>query len=319
MASRDLTLDYVQLRKTAKRHRLNSLYTDQDNKPRKTSKPAALFDEELVVQNKIQEELKSSPNRIRVLRPNWANDVDTIHNIISDINCLIELLGSLHTSRVGTVFGNDFDDMEARIDNITKDLTSKFYQAECLLNSVGSVTRKSGGKEVTIGRNIQRSLAKKLQELSINFRQTQRKYLSNVQALRDCAFTETESKFGINLNEKDREYVFSENQSVLVEDLHEVVTSRDKEISQITKSTEELSAIFKELAVLVIDQGTIIDRIDYNMETVVEHTKEGIQQLQIAQRHQKSSRPKKCIFCLSFIIIFLSIILILKQIGRAHV
>lgn len=34
------------------------------------------------------------------------------------------------------------------------------------------------------------------------------------------------------------------------------------------KSIEDLSTIFKELAVLVIDQGTILDRIDYNMEQV---------------------------------------------------
>ena len=32
------------------------------------------------------------------------------------------------------------------------------------------------------------------------------------------------------------------------------------------QSIEELSDIFKELAVLVIDQGTILDRIDFNME-----------------------------------------------------
>ena len=34
------------------------------------------------------------------------------------------------------------------------------------------------------------------------------------------------------------------------------------------QSIEELSEIFKELAVLVIDQGTILDRIDFNMEQV---------------------------------------------------
>jgi len=43
---------------------------------------------------------------------------------------------------------------------------------------------------------------------------------------------------------------------------------RDHEINAIVQSIEELSQIFKELAVLVIDQGTILDRIDYNMEQV---------------------------------------------------
>ena len=43
------------------------------------------------------------------------------------------------------------------------------------------------------------------------------------------------------------------------------MNERDEEIVRIAKSIEELAAIFKELAVLVIDQGTILDRIDYNM------------------------------------------------------
>lgn len=37
--------------------------------------------------------------------------------------------------------------------------------------------------------------------------------------------------------------------------------------------------MFKELAVLVIDQGTMLDRIDYNIEQVVHQSKEANVQL----------------------------------------
>jgi syntaxin 16 len=157
------------------------------------------------------------------------------------------------------------------------------------------------------------SLAKKLQELSAEFRQKQRKYLADVQTQKSGALAETESKFGIDLNETERDYSFNESQLTVMDDLHAAVQSRDKEIAQIAKSIEELSSIFKELAVLVIDQGTILDRIDYNMEAVVEHTKEGIGQLDKAERHQKNARPLKCIICLASTIFILLIILILKH------
>lgn len=157
------------------------------------------------------------------------------------------------------------------------------------------------------------SLAKQLQELSAEFRQKQRKYLTDVQAQKSGAAAETESKFGIDINETAREYGFNETQLAVVDDLNQAVQSRDKEIVQIAKSIEELSSIFKELAVLVIDQGTILDRVDYNMEAVVEHTKEGIGQLEKAERHQKNARPLKCIVCLSITIFILLIILILKH------
>ena len=57
-------------------------------------------------------------------------------------------------------------------------------------------------------------------------------------------------------------------QLAAVDDVEIQVAKRDHEINAIVESIEELSQIFKELAVLVIDQGTILDRIDYNMEQV---------------------------------------------------
>ena len=80
------------------------------------------------------------------------------------------------------------------------------------------------------------------------------------------------------------------------------MNQRDEEIMRIAKSIEELAAIFKELAVLVIDQGTILDRIDFNMESAVEHAKEGIVQLQKAEDHQKNALPFRCIVVLVVLI-----------------
>ena len=44
-----------------------------------------------------------------------------------------------------------------------------------------------------------------------------------------------------------------------------------------------------------------MDRIDYNMELVVERTKQGITELETAEKHQKSSRPLKCMLFLIFL------------------
>merc|ERR1719223_255341 len=203
-----------------------------------------------------------------------------------------------------------------KIERMTNDITDKFRQAERLLQRVGIATKRSGGEEATVGANVQRSLAKKLQELSVEFRQKQRKYLTDVQAQKNGGLAETESKFGIDLNEKEQDYGFNQQQMAVVDDLQEAVQSRDHEIAQIAKSIEELGSIFKELAVLVIDQGTILDRIDYNMEAVVEHTKTGIKQLEKAEKHQKNARPMKCIMCSLLTITVLVILLLLKYRAR---
>ncbi|GMF42419.1 unnamed protein product [Phytophthora fragariaefolia] len=46
------------------------------------------------------------------------------------------------------------------------------------------------------------------------------------------------------------------------------IRTRDIEIQRIAKSVATLATMFKEVAEMVIDQGTLIDRIDYNMEQV---------------------------------------------------
>jgi len=127
-----------------------------------------------------------------------------------------------------------------------------------------------------------------------------------------------DSKFGIDLegtgsgSNGDGGF-FTTQQMAVVDDLTEAVQSRDQEIAKIAQSIEELGTIFKELAVLVIDQGTILDRIDYNMEAVVESTKTGVKQLEKAEQHQKNARPLRCIVCLSITIFILLVILIIKH------
>jgi syntaxin 16 len=149
----------------------------------------------------------------------------------------------------------------------------------------------------------------------MTFRQSQRKYLAEVQAQKSGGLV-PDSKFGIDLHDTSdsgQGTFFTTQQMSVVDDLTEAVQSRDQEIAKIAQSIEELGSIFKELAVLVIDQGTILDRIDYNMEAVVEHTKTGIKQLEKAEKHQKNARPMRCIICLSITIFVLLIVLVLKH------
>ena len=95
--------------------------------------------------------------------------------------------------------------------------------------------------------------------------------------------------------------------------LYQLVNERDEEITRIAKSIEELAQIFKELAVLVIDQGTILDRIDFNMESAVEHATVGISELTKAETNQKNALPMRCIIVLVVLIAIMLIVLVVKN------
>merc|ERR1712012_602025 len=105
---------------------------------------------------------------------------------------------------------------------------------------------------------------------------------------------------------------FSDMQLLELTEMEDNASQRSEEICQIASSISDLHTIFKELAVLVIDQGTILDRIDYNIEQVVVKSKEANVQLQKAEKNQKSNRAMKCILLLVVINLILILILIVK-------
>ena len=98
-----------------------------------------------------------------------------------------------------------------------------------------------------------------------------------------------------------------------VVDIEHLVEERDQEIRKIAESIQELSGIFKELAVLVIDQGTILDRIDYNIEQAADKVGMAVTELNKANEYQKRSRTMLCIYLLLLLCCLMVIVLILKK------
>lgn len=88
--------------------------------------------------------------------PSWVQDVDTIEQIVTDIQTLQTKLLHMHAQRVGSVFGKDLADMEYNIEAMTVQVTDKFRYAERLLQKVGTATRRAGGQQATVGANVQR-------------------------------------------------------------------------------------------------------------------------------------------------------------------
>lgn len=75
----------------------------------------------------------------------------------------------------------------------------------------------------------------------------------------------------------------------------------------VQKSINELAELFKDLAVLLVEQGTILDRIDYNIEHAGEKIGQSVAELKQAEKYQKKTGYKLCMLVLLFIIIGLII------------
>eukprot|EP01038_Epipyxis_sp_PR26KG_P010407 gene10407-13979_t len=257
------------------------------------------------------------------LPPAWVDKIEEVEEDVNKIQTKIADLASAHTKRLMDTFASEDVEIlqEREIDNKTREITDIFHHAENILKLFSMFAKdvNISAAERSVRNNMQRSLAKKLQGLSMEFRRTQKEYMNRLQSLKAGAGNQA-FEFLENNNRKpssnklvDYDDGFTNEQIFEVDTTADIVNSRDEEIARIATSIDELAKIFKELAVLVIDQGTILDRIDYNMETAVEHAKEGVKQLTKAEDHQKSAMATKCIIALVVLIIIMLGVLIWKH------
>lgn len=99
----------------------------------------------------------------------------------------------------------------------------------------------------------------------------------------------------------------------LEEDNTKIIEQREQEVSKIVRSIVDLHDIFKDLAGMVQEQGTILDRIDYNVETTQSHVSEGLRQLQRAEMYQRKNRKMICILILAGVTLFMLLALIFTK------
>ncbi|EGI70577.1 Syntaxin-16 [Acromyrmex echinatior] len=95
------------------------------------------------------------------------------------------------------------------------------------------------------------------------------------------------------------------------EDRMKLAMEREEQIGSIVQSIADLKHIFKDLAVMVQDQGTILDRIDYNIEQTQVQVQEGYKQLKKADSYQKANKKLYCIVILAAAIILLSFLFVI--------
>ncbi len=79
-------------------------------------------------------------------------------------------------------------------------------------------------------------------------------------------------------------YVQSRSQLVDQQLLEPDLRARDRELTEIAKSIAILAELFKDLSSLVIDQGTLLDSVEYNIEQTAVHMNESVKELEIATR-----------------------------------
>lgn len=131
----------------------------------------------------------------------------------------------------------------------------------------------------------------KTQRLAAN---KEREYVARVRASSRLSGGQPDDSFGNIPFSSSETQVQVEDEAITKEDLI-LIEEREQAIRQLESDIVDINDIFKDLGVMVHEQGDMIDSIEANVETTHVNVQSGTQHLSRASAHQGSSRKKICI------------------------
>ncbi|XP_004495677.1 syntaxin-43 isoform X2 [Cicer arietinum] len=256
------------------------------------------------------------PNAITVgLPPAWVDVSEEISANVQRARKKMAELSKAHAKALMPSFGDGKDDQHA-IESLTHEVTDLIKRSEKRLRRLAA---SGPSEDSNVRKNVQRSLATDLQNLSVELRKKQSTYLKRLRQQKegqdgvDLEINMNGSKSRFEDDDLDN-MIFNEHQMAKLKKSEAFTVEREKEIQQVVESVNELAQIMKDLSVLVIDQGTIVDRIDYNIQNVATTVEDGLKQLQKAERSQKKGGMVMCASVLLIMCFVMLVFLVIKEI-----
>ncbi|KAG0261885.1 hypothetical protein BG011_000582 [Mortierella polycephala] len=256
---------------------------------------------------------------LMMLPPKWVDIVEEVDEELSRIKTNIQKLDAMHKKHLLPGFDDRIQE-EREIERLTDEITQQFHASQRRIKQIQAESRhSSSSQEQAMSRNVQMSLAQKVQDVSANFRQKQNTYMQRMRGveLRNKDIYSGVQPMNSSISDDSQESGFTSSQMTFAEQSNASITQREQEINHISRSIFQLADIFKDLQTMVIDQGTLLDRIDYNVEQTAVHLQDAVYELDEGEKYQKKTRNRKIILLLILIIVGLFIVLIFKPRNRS--
>ncbi|CAF0998251.1 unnamed protein product [Adineta steineri] len=308
MTSRNLTTNFLEFRNRATRDR-NYHSEDKSNDDRTA-----------LIQNDDEEVVQFEKNNT----PSWMDSQRRIQLQFDQVRSRMKKLQQLHDKHLTRPAFDENSSEEKEIESITKDITAMLNGCHTSVQQISAQANKSqtNAYDKRLSSNVVQATASALQDLTIKFRKCQSTYLHKLKSRKDN-FNRIMPDLEIDMhsnpfgdqddpdNNFDQISLTSEDQLQLTSQNVEFLEKRDKEIHEVLKSIEDINEIFRDVAALVSNQGTILDQIEYNIENTVVQLEQGNKHLAKAVQHKRRGLKFKLILigvCLSvlFFIIFVA-------------
>ena len=297
--SRNLSMRYIMIREKMNIHynKKNNIksYFNENNSDRFTSQ---------LISSKDKIELQN------IQSPRYMDMYEQCNNLLKDLEIEFNKLKEEQQKRIVPTFDETNTKLiNQNIQMISDKMTQKLKKCKYLAKELKTLLANSSLDD-NIKINMYQNLLNRLAEISREMQINEEKYLQKYQELNgyeETFFTINNSN-NLDSIETFQSHVFNSNNKKKID----VSKERNKEIDQMVNTVNELKNIFQDVSNMVIFQGTILDRIDYNTYQSRHNIRRGNRELEESHERLKSGCLRRLNQILIIAIFIMSILIIFK-------
>jgi len=229
------------------------------------------------------------------LPPQWVDFSDKARDELQEIKAQLIKLTRVQQKRLLRPFDVG-DRSEREIQALTGSIGNLIRSCERSILQVRTVDEgKDSSANNELRHFVQRSLAAQLQRVSGQVCKAQQDYLQEVRRrqLQEQLQQQQDSYDVESARPNNGDDVGSAVRTEWLqkqEEMEETAAIRSSEISRIAVAVTELHQIFNDMSNLVIEQGSILDCIDYNIERIYQKVDDGrVQMVEAAQKKKEDN------------------------------
>ncbi|GIQ84544.1 syntaxin-16 [Kipferlia bialata] len=173
------------------------------------------------------------------------------------------------------------DQLDVRLDVLTQKITRLFREATGKVSRMSRIPAR--GEAAVVKGSVVKTLSSQISNLSTAFRQDQAVFLRDLRQRSGVVRADS------SLQDEETQYRESRLAQVLSAE-HTRVEDVQQDVMNVVRSISDLGQMAKDMSMLVVDQGTLLDRIDYNMTVALDDVEAGVTDLTKSEEYQKRAK-----------------------------
>ncbi|VWU49521.1 syntaxin, Qa-SNARE family [Hepatocystis sp. ex Piliocolobus tephrosceles] len=242
-----------------------------------------------------------------LLPPYWIETTEEISEDLENIKLKLMELQKMQKDKIYNVLKNteqldeDIYLLSSRITVLIKECEKRILT----ISNANNIDEQSGIVE-RLKKNVKDSLIFQLQIMSQAFHKKQKNYIKELKKLSN-EYDQIQNYEENNTSEQ--EFIFKqENKQTYIN-----IKKENSDLKKIADTVIDLHNIFNELSIMLVDQGSLLDQIDHNMNISLDKSEQGLNKLKLLHKRETSKRAAKCISFLTSFIFVLLILIIIKH------